>query len=104
AEGIYGSARAQYVRPGWLARDLDLRIGGQWRDSLLPSAMLREFTAGPGVRSTVAPGVFVDFDALYRVGITRGAPAIDDMARAQLALPTDDRSMGPELVASIIAD
>jgi outer membrane translocation and assembly module TamA len=104
AQGIYGSARAQYVRPGWLTRNLDLRISGQWRDTLVPSAMLREFTAGPGVRSTVAPGVFVDFDALYRVGITRGLAALDDMARAELQLPDSERSIGPELVASIIAD
>ncbi len=104
AEGVYGSARAQYVHPGWLRRDLDLRIGGRWRDVLYPGAMLREFTAGPGVRSTLGDGVLLDVDLGYRVGITKGMLAVDEMTRVSLALPEGSRSVGPELAASLVAD
>ena len=103
-DGIYGSARAQYVHPGWLARTLDLRIGATWRDVVYPAALLREITVGPGVRSTITPQTFVDVDLGYRVGITRGLPALDPMTREAVALPMGDRSDGPELTASVIAD
>lgn len=103
-DGVYGSARVQYVHPGWLTRTLDLRIGAQWRDVLYPAALLREITVGPGVRSTITPSTFFDLDVGYRIGITRGLPALDAMARAAVDLPMDDRSDGPELVASLIAD
>lgn len=104
AKGVYGSAQAQYVHPGWLARTLDARITARWRDELYPSAMLREIVAGPGVRSTIATGVFVDFDAFYRFGRQRGMPALDAMTLDALALPAENDSQNLELVASVIAD
>ncbi len=104
AKGLYGSALAQYLHPGWITRSLDLRIGGRWRDTLYPSAMLREVVAGPGVRRTIVPGVFFDVDALYRMGRQIGLPALDAMSIAALGLPADDDSRGAELVASFVAD
>ncbi|HEU0035250.1 MAG TPA: BamA/TamA family outer membrane protein [Kofleriaceae bacterium] len=104
ARGVYGSAQAQYVHPGWLVRSLDLRMTTRWRDVLYPDAMLREVVAGPGVRSTIKPGVFVDFDAFYRYGKQIDFPALDMTTRDALSLPADDVSQGPELVASVIAD
>jgi len=104
ARGVYGSALAQYVHPGWLTRNLDLRMTGRWRDVLYPSSLLREVVAGPGVRSTLAPGVFVDVDAFYRFGRTLDQPGLDPMTTGGLALPVDRDSAGAELEASIIAD
>ena len=103
AKGLYGSALVQYLKPGFIARSLDLRVSGRWRDTLLPSALLREAVAGPGVRSTLAPGVFVDVDAYYRFGRAQGLPALSEMSVDALALSTSD-SRGAELVASVMAD
>ncbi len=105
ASGVYGSALAQYVHPGWLTRTLDLRVTGRWRDVLYPDALLREVVAGPGVRSTLAPGVFVDVDAFYRFGRTLDQPALDPtMTTGDLELPDSTDSRGAVLEASFIAD
>jgi hypothetical protein len=100
ADGVYGSALAQYSIP--TTSGIDLRMTGRWRDVLYPAALLREVTAGPGVRSTVAPGVFVDLDAYYRFGRQLDLPMLvpDD----ELALPMTNDSRGGELQASFIAD
>jgi outer membrane protein assembly factor BamA len=104
AQGVYGSAQAQYLRPGFIRRDLDLRVTTRWRDVVYPSAMLREIVAGPGVRRTLARGVSVDLDAVFRFGQHKNLPALDEMSRAALALPASDTSSGAELIASVIAD
>lgn len=104
AKGVYGSALAQYLHPSWITEGLDLRVTTRWRDTLYPSAMLREVVGGPGVRSTLTPGVFVDVDALYRFGRQIGLPALDAMSVAELGLPTSNDSRGVELVGSIVAD
>jgi outer membrane translocation and assembly module TamA len=100
--GVYGSAQAQYLHPGFLARTLDLRVTTRWRDTLYPSALLREVVAGPGVRSTLARGVFVDLDAFYRFGRQIDLPAVDAMT--DFKLPAANDSRGAELEGSIIAD
>jgi outer membrane translocation and assembly module TamA len=104
AKGLYGSALAQYLHPSWITEGLDLRVTGRWRDTLYPSAMLREVAAGPGVRRTITPGVFFDVDALYRFGRQIGLPALDAMSVAELGLPSSNDSSGAELVASFVAD
>jgi len=104
ARGVYGSAKIEYVHPGWLVRDLDLRIGARWRDVLLPAALLREIRVGPGIRRTIAPGLFFDVDLDYRIGITRNLPPLTEMTRAAVSLPESDRSLEPELAAQIVLD
>ena len=104
AKGMYGSALAQYLHPGFIARNLDVRVTTRWRDVLYPSALLREVVAGPGVRTTLAPGVFIDVDAYYRFGRSIDLPALDAMSVAELQLPTTNDSRGAEFVASFMAD
>jgi hypothetical protein len=104
AKGVYGSALAQYVHPGWITETLDLRVTTRWRDTLYPSSMLREVVAGPGVRSTITPGVFFDLDALYRFGRQIGLPALDAMSITELGLPSSNDSSGAELVGAVVAD
>jgi hypothetical protein len=104
AGGVYGSALAQYQRPGWLARRLDLRITARWRDELYPAAMLREVVVGPGVRSTLAPGWFFDLDAYARFARTLDQPMLDPASTAGLALPAGTDSSGAEVVSSLIVD
>ena len=101
AKGVYGSALAQWLHP---MQRLDVRVTTRWRDVLYPSALLREVVAGPGVRTTLAPGVFVDVDAYYRFGRQLDLPMLDAMSIAELQLPTTNDSKGAELVASIMAD
>lgn len=103
ADGFYGSALAQYHKPGWLHRILDLRITGRWRDVLYPDSMLREVVAGPGVRTTLAKNVFFDVDAFYRFGRQLDMPDVTGGAMA-LELPTSNDSQGGVLEASLIAD
>lgn len=100
ADGIYGSALAQYLKPGWLHRALDLRLTGRWRDVLYPDSMLREVVAGPGIRTNVAKNVFVDVDAFYRFGRQIDAP----VGLPDLDLPMESDSKNAVLEASIIAD
>jgi outer membrane translocation and assembly module TamA len=104
AKGVYGNALLQYVHPSWITDKLDLRVSARWRDTLYPSAMLREVAAGPGIRSTITPGVFFDVDALYRFGRQLGLPALEAMSVTALGLPSRNDSSGAELVASVVAD
>ncbi len=104
AAGVYGSALAQYHKPGWLHRALDLRVTGRWRDVLYPDSMLREVVAGPGIRTNLAKNVFVDVDAFYRFGRQLDMPVIDAMTADALSLPTSNDSRGAVVEASIIAD
>lgn len=104
AGGVYGSAKVEYVHPGWLVRDLDLKIGARWRDVLYPAELLREIRVGPGIRRTIAPGLFFDVDLDYRMGWERNLPALDAMTRAAIDLPEGKRSFEPELSAQIVAD
>lgn len=104
ADGVYGSALAQYHKPGWLHRALDLRVTGRWRDVLFPDAMLREVVAGPGVRTTLAKDVYVDVDAFYRFGRALDMPAVDPADAMALALPDGKDAKGAVVEASIIAD
>ena len=103
-QGVYGSALAQYQHPGFVSRALELRLTGRWRDTLYPSALLREITVGPGLRATLAPGVFVDGEAVFRYGRQLGMPALDAASVAALELPRDADSRGAELVAGVTAD
>lgn len=100
ANGIYGSALAQYLIP--TTSGIDLRMTGRWRDVLYPAALLREVVAGPGVRTTFAPGVYADADAFYRFGRQLDMPML--VPAEDLALPMDDDSQGGELQLSIVAD
>jgi outer membrane translocation and assembly module TamA len=100
AGGVYGSALAQYLIP--TTSRLDVRLTGRWRDVLYPDSMLREIVAGPGVRTTLAPGVFADFDAFYRFGRQLDMPMVT--GGDELELPTKNDASGAELQASLVAD
>jgi len=98
ANRLYGSALVQYLHP---LDSIDVRLTGRWRDVLYPSALLRELTAGPGLRAVPAPGVFLELDALYRFARTLDLPAIDPAAAGSF---TGADSQGVELVGSAILD
>lgn len=98
ANGLYGSALVQYLHS---LATLDLRVTGRWRDTLYPSALLRELTVGPGVRAVPAPGAVLELDVLYRFARTLDLPAIDP-ATAGSFTAADAR--GLELVGTAIAD
>jgi outer membrane translocation and assembly module TamA len=103
ADGVYGRALVQYLKPGWIRRELDLRVTARWRDTLYPSSLLREIQLGPGVRTTLAPGVFVDVDAYFRIGRQLDLPPLMTVS-PELELPASNDSEGAELTASILAD
>lgn len=104
ARGVYGSALAQYLKPAFGHRRVDARLTGRWRDVLYPAAMLREVTAGPGVRASLAPGVAVDVDAFFRFGRQLDQPVYDAMTTAELQLPGAQDSRGAVVEAALVAD
>ena len=98
ANRLYGSALVQYLHP---LTAIDVRLTGRWRDVLYPSALLRELTAGPGMRAVPAPGVMLELDVLYRFGRTLDLPAIDPPTPGSF---TAADSRGMEVVGSAIVD
>ena len=102
--GVYGQGLVRYSRPGLMGRLGDFRLSARFRDQLYPGFHLREFTAGPGVRSTLAKGLFVDADVLFRLGQQVGFGPFDDNTVERFAIARDDTSMGAEAQLSLIWD
>ncbi|RYE94201.1 MAG: hypothetical protein EOO75_02585 [Myxococcales bacterium] len=102
--GLYGEALVRTTHPGLLGRVVDGRLTARYRDTLFPDFHLRELTAGPGLRSTLARGLFLDLDALFRRGQQVGLGAFDLATRSSLELPADDVSLGLQVDASIVHD
>jgi translocation and assembly module TamA len=102
--GVYGEASARYVRPGLFGRTWDFRLSARFRDVLYPGFHLREVTAGPGVRNTLAPGLFFDLDTLFRAGWQVNFGAFDPAATQAFALPTSNSSRGGELDIGLVYD
>jgi len=99
--GLYGDALIRSVHAGVIGRTGDLRLSARLRTALFPGSYLTELSAGPGVRSTLFPGVFFDLDLLGVYGRTTGFSGFSASDRARLALPDKDESAHPELSASI---
>jgi outer membrane protein assembly factor BamA len=102
--GLYGDALVRYTHPGFLARLLDLRLTARYRDVLYPGFHLREVTAGPGVRSTLARSLYFDTDLFFRYGQQVDFGPFDAAALEELSLPSSDTSYGGELDASLVWD
>lgn len=98
ANGLYGSALVQYLHP---VTAIDVRITGRWRDVLYPSALLRELTAGPGLRAAPSPGLLFELDAVYRFARTLDLAAIDPATAGSF---TAEESRGVMLAGSAILD
>ncbi len=99
--GPYGDALIRTIHSGVIGRTGDLRLSARLRTALFPGSYLTELSAGPGVRSTLAPGVFFDVDMLAVYGKTTGFSSFSAADRAELALPDKDESINPELSAAI---
>lgn len=104
AVGVYGDALVRYDRPGLLGRVGDAHLAVEFRDILYPSSSLRQLTAGPGLRATLAPGVLFDVAAYARLARQVGVGPFDDATRAEFSLPADDDMVGGELAAGLVWD
>jgi outer membrane translocation and assembly module TamA len=104
--GLYGSLHAQITLPGLFGRLGDARLGGGFRDQLLPGYHFREVRIGPGMRSAFSRHGFVDLEAVYRrgslIGLSNDQISAGD--RSRVALPADGVSQGAELAAQIVFD
>ncbi len=102
--GLYGDALLRYTRPGLVGRTGDGRMSVAYKDKLYPGFHLREFTAGPGLRTTIAKGLFVDVDAMFRAAgqIDFGPFSADE--RARLALATKNTYIGAEISGALVWD
>ncbi len=102
--GIYGDLLLRYVRPGLVGRTGDGRLSTRYRDVLYPGFHLREFTAGPGLRTTVAKGVFFDIDAYFRFAGQIDFGPFDEAERARLALARNNTYIGAEVSSALVWD
>jgi hypothetical protein len=102
--GLYGDALLRYVRPSMLGRTVDGRFSVRYQDQLYPGFHLRELTVGPGVRSTLAKGVFLDADAVFRLAGQINFGAFTEADRARHALATSNTYTGAEVNAGLVWD
>jgi outer membrane protein assembly factor BamA len=102
--GLYGDALLRYVRPSLLGRILDGRFSARYRDQLYPGFHLREFSVGPGVRSTLSKGVFLDADAMFRAAGQIDFGSFTEADRARYALANSNTYLGGEVSAAVVWD
>jgi outer membrane translocation and assembly module TamA len=102
--GFYGDALLRYTRPSAFGRLLDGRVSARYRDVLYPGFRLRELFVGPGVRTTIAQGVFVEGDVGYRLAGQADFGPFDDAVRTSFALADRDVAYGAEATASFVWD
>jgi outer membrane translocation and assembly module TamA len=103
-KGLYGDALARYTRPSALGRLGDGRISVRFRDVLYPGAHLRELFAGPGLRATLARGLFIEGDAGFRLARQVDFGPFDDAVRTNLALSRRDDARGLEVSGALVQD
>ena len=102
--GLYGDALLRYVRPGSIGRLGDGRLSVRYRDVFYPGFHLRELTTGPGLRSTLARGLFFDVDTLFRVAGQAGFGPFSEADRERFELARNDLYVGAEASSSLIWD
>ncbi len=102
--GVYGDALARYTRPGAIGRLGDARLSVRFRDVLYPGFHLRELFAGPGLRVTIARGLFVEGDVGFRLAGQADFGAFDEPTRQAFALARSDVYRGAEASAALVFD
>lgn len=102
--GLYGDALARYTQPSLLGRLVDGRLTARFRDVLYPGFHFRELFAGPGVRSTLAHGLFVEGDLGFRLGQEVDFGDFDDATRARFALSNSRTYRGAEISGALVWD
>ena len=101
--GPYGEALARYIKSGLFGRLGDFRFTGRYRDLLYPGFQLREAAVGPGVRTTLAPGLFFELDALFRFEKPLGLGGFDPAVLQEFDL-TDGETLLGQLDVGLISD
>lgn len=101
--GPYGEALVRYIKSGLFGRIGDFRLSGRYRDLLYPGFQLREVATGPGVRSTLAPGVFLELDTLFRYEDTRAFGGFAPGVQEDFELTTEASKLA-ELDTSFVWD
>jgi hypothetical protein len=102
--GVYGDAELRYLRPGLIGRLGDFRFTGRFRQQLFPGFHLREVNVGPGVRTTMAKGLFFDLDLYFRYGEQIDFGPFEAATRDAFSLADDDVALSGELQSSITWD
>lgn len=102
--GLYGEGLVRSIHNGVFGRLGDLRITAHYKSDLFPGYYLHHFEGGPGVRSTLATGVFFDVDLFAKYSHSIGYGPFSPATTEHLSLPTGEESYGPELQSSIVWD
>jgi len=102
--GLYGSALARYIHPGFLARLLDLRLTARFDETVHPGYHWREAAFGVGLRATLDRGLFFDLEPRLRVDAPVGLGTLDPAVRERLDLAAPDTTLNAELALSLTWD
>ncbi len=102
--GLYGQLLGRFTRAGWLHPRLDGRLTARLSEQLFPSSSVREFAAGPGVRTVIADRLFFDIDVVYAHSKELGLNGIDESTRMERSLATEPISSGVRANSSIVLD
>ncbi|TNF26724.1 MAG: hypothetical protein EP329_20785 [Deltaproteobacteria bacterium] len=102
--GVYGSALARYVHPGFLARLLDLRVTARFEEKPYPGFHWRSAFFGVGLRSTLTKGLYVDVEPRLRLDWPVGVGTLDPAVRERLDLGDGSDTLNAELAASLTWD
>jgi outer membrane protein assembly factor BamA len=100
----YGDVRAEYSKASFLHPRLDFRLAGRYRDSLFPTASMREVSAGPGVRTMLGVGLFADLDVHYVYSKQLDLGPFDQMVADDLSLTSAPTSERAEIRGALVLD
>ncbi|MFT5434770.1 MAG: hypothetical protein ACI9OJ_005484, partial [Myxococcota bacterium] len=82
-DGLYGGVLLRSNHPGLIGRLGDFRLTGEYQERLVGESASREITAGPGLRATLAPGLYFDVDLLYLFSQERAYGPFDAATRSR---------------------
>lgn len=102
--GLYGDVLLRYTRPGLVGRTGDGRMSVAFKDQLYPGFHLREFTVGPGIRTTIVKDVYFDIDAYFRAAGQIGFGPFSEQERQAYALAKKNTYIGAEIQSSLVWD
>lgn len=103
-EGLYGSARLEWQRPGTFGRTGDLRLAVSFDEELYPGFHWRTAAVGLGVRTLIDQGLFLDVEPRFRWDDGVGLGTLDPTVLADADAAVPDATIAGEARVSLVWD
>ena len=103
-EGVYGSARFEWQRPGTFGRTGDMRLALSFDEELYPGFHWRTAAVGLGVRTLLDEGLFFDIEPRFRWDDGVGLGHIDPTVLADADAAVPDATIAGEARVSLVWD